>query len=47
MILVEQEFSNINMYQNHLEGLLNHRWLGSVSTFWFSRLGLGPKNLHV
>ena len=33
MILVGQEFSNINMHQNHLEGLLNHKWLGSVSTF--------------
>ena len=34
------------MHQNHLAGLLKHRWLGHPHGSSFKRSGVGLENLH-
>lgn len=39
-------FSSFSLHGNHLEDLLNHRWLGPTPSFCFSWCREGPKNFH-
>lgn len=34
------------MYQDYLENILKHRLLGPTPSFWFSKSGVEPNNLH-
>ena len=43
---IEWWFSNFSTPQDPSEGLLKHSLLAPPQSFWFSRSGTGPKNLH-
>lgn len=36
-VLLNQWFSNFNMYQNHLPSLLKHRLVSATHSFWLSK----------
>jgi len=39
--MFQEWVSNLNMSENHQEGLLSHRWLGLTQSVWFHRFGWG------
>lgn len=44
--IIAYRLSNVSMYQNHLEDLLNQRLLGpTLQSFCFSRFWVWPENL--
>lgn len=46
-VTLDQLFSKFSLQKNQPEGLLKQIAGSNPESFWFSRYGLGPENLHV
>lgn len=44
--MFQWRFSNLNVSQNHMEGLLNHRWLDLSPEHLIQYVWMRPENLH-
>ena len=43
---LDQWLSNVRVYQNHMEGIFKHRYLGPPPEFLSQWACVGPENLH-